>query len=90
MKLKISFLFLLFNTFLIYSQCTINDATDCQCLDPTQTDCDLLPDIQVSWVGLEDVANGASEYAQSGEGENNGRLRISVSNSKHWTWPLNC
>ena len=60
MKLKISFLFLLFNTFLIYGQCTINDATDCQCLDPTQTDCDLLPDIQVSWVGLEDVGGNIS------------------------------
>ncbi len=88
MKLKIPFLFLLFNTFLIYGQCTINDATDCQCLDPTQTDCDLLPDIQVSWVGLESVANGASEYAQSGEGENNGRLRISVSTPNTGHGPL--
>ena len=73
---------------MIYGQCTINDATDCQCLDPTQTDCDLLPDIQVSWVGLEDVANGASEYAQSGEGENNGRLRISVSTPNTGHGPL--
>ena len=88
MKLKISFLFLLFNTFLIYGQCTINDATDCQCLDPNQVDCDLLPDIQVSWVGLESVANGASEYAQSGEGENNGRLRISVSTPNTGHGPL--
>jgi len=88
MKLKISFLFLLFNTFLIYGQCTINDATDCQCLDPNQVDCDLLPDIQVSWVGLESVANGASEYAQNGEGENNGRLRISVSTPNTGHGPL--
>lgn len=88
MKLKIPFLFLLFNTFLIYGQCTINDATDCQCLDPNQVDCDLLPDIQVSWVGLESVANGASEYAQSGEGENNGRLRISVSTPNTGHGPL--
>ena len=73
---------------MIYGQCTINDATDCQCLDPTQTDCDLLPDIQVSWVGLESVANGASEYAQSGEGENNGRLRISVSTPNTGHGPL--
>ena len=88
MKLKLSLLFLLFNTFLAYSQCTINDATDCQCLDPTQTDCDLLPDIQVSWVGLESVADGASEYAQTGEGENNGRLRISVSTPNTGHGPL--
>ena len=57
MKLKIPFYFFL-NTFLIYGQCTINDATDCQCLDPNQLDCDLLPDIQVSWVGLESVLMG--------------------------------
>ena len=88
MKLKLTFLFILFNTFLAYSQCTINDATDCQCLDPTQTDCDLLPDIQVSWVGLESVADGASEYAQNGEGENNGRLRISVSTPNTGHGPL--
>ena len=88
MKLKFPLLFLLFNTFLAYSQCTINDATDCQCLDPSQTDCDLLPDIQVSWVGLESVADGASEYAQNGEGENNGRLRISVSTPNTGHGPL--
>jgi hypothetical protein len=73
---------------LIYGQCTINDATDCQCLDPNQVDCDLLPDIQVSWVGLESVAGGASEYAQNGEGENNGRLRISVSTPNTGHGPL--
>ena len=88
MKLKFPFLLFLLNTFLIYGQCTINDATGCQCLDPTQVDCDLLPDIQVSWVGLESVANGASEYAQSGEGENNGRLRISVSTPNTGHGPL--
>ena len=88
MKLKFPLLFLLFNTFLAYSQCTINDATHCQCLDPNQTDCDLLPDIQVSWVGLESVADGASEYAQNGEGENNGRLRISVSTPNTGHGPL--
>lgn len=88
MKLKLPILFFLFNTFFVYSQCTINDATDCQCLDPNQTDCDLLPDIQVSWVGLESVADGASEYAQNGEGENNGRLRISVSTPNIGHGPL--
>tara|TARA_B100000886_G_C20418384_1_gene490310 strand:- start:331 stop:2373 length:2043 start_codon:yes stop_codon:yes gene_type:complete len=88
MKFKLPFLFLFFNSFLIFGQCTINDASDCQCLDPNQLDCDLLPDIQVSWVGLESVANGASEYAQNGEGENNGRLRISVSTPNTGHGPL--
>ena len=33
----------------VWAQCTTNDATDCECLNPEETDCDLLPDIQVSW-----------------------------------------
>ena len=37
----------------IMGQCTTNDATDCECLDSSETDCDLLPDIQVSWYGLQ-------------------------------------
>ena len=39
-----------------HAQCTVNDATDCQCLDPNETDCDLLPDIQLSWFGILDVS----------------------------------
>ncbi|MBC8464097.1 MAG: hypothetical protein H8D62_00300, partial [Bacteroidetes bacterium] len=31
------------------AQCTTNNATDCECLDSSQQDCDLLPDITVSW-----------------------------------------
>ena len=65
------------------AQCTVNDATDCECEDPTQVDCDLLPDIQVSWFGLIDVSDGPTEYPQEGAGENNGRLRISESYG-HW------
>ena len=36
---------------------TINDATDCQCLDPNENDCDLLPDIQLSWFGILEPAS---------------------------------
>ena len=88
MKLKFPLFILFLQVSLAYSQCTINDATDCQCLNPMQTDCDLLPDIQVSWVGLESVAYGPSEYSQNGEGDNNGRLRISVSTPNTGHGPL--
>ena len=46
------FLLCLINSNLMVAQCTINDATDCQCLNPNETDCDFLPDITVSWFGL--------------------------------------
>ena len=32
-----------------FSQCTLNNSTDCQCEDINQSNCDLLPDITVSW-----------------------------------------
>lgn len=72
----------------VNAQCTINNSTDCECLDDTQTDCDLLPDIQLSWYGLEDVQDGPTEYPQTGAGENNGRLRISVSTPNTGRGPL--
>jgi len=71
-----------------FAQCTINDATDCQCLDNSQVDCDLLPDIQLSWYGLDDVSDGPTEYPQTGAGNNNGRLRISVSTPNTGRGPL--
>jgi hypothetical protein len=71
-----------------FTQCTINNATDCQCLDPSQTDCDLLPDIQLSWFALENVSDGPSEYSQTGNDENNGRLRISASTPNSGHGPL--
>ena len=60
----------------LYGQCTVNDATDCQCLNQSENDCDLLPDITLSWYGLENVSEGPTEYPQTGAGSNNGRLRI--------------
>ena len=93
--MKINFYFftfilaiLLINTNELIAQCTINDATDCQCLDPTQTDCDLLPDIQLSWFGILDVEDGPTEYAQDYNGDNAGRLRISASTPNDGVGPL--
>ena len=73
--------------------CTIIDATNCQCLDDSQTDCDLLPDIDASWYGLENQSGngygpGPTEYPQTGAGANNGRLRIDVSTTNIGVGPL--
>lgn len=77
-----------FNPYSAKSQCTITDATDCQCLDPSETDCDLLPDIQLSWFGIIDVSDGPTEYPQDGAGSNNGRLRLSASTPNDGAGPL--
>lgn len=51
-------------------------ATSCQCASVGQTDCDLLPDIMISWLGLQNISGGPSEYSQTAS-SNAGRLRIS-------------
>ena len=45
MKLKLLFIFSLFS-FFSWAQCTTTDATDCECMEQGEIDCDLLPDIQ--------------------------------------------
>lgn len=53
-----------------FSQCTTENAVDCYCADGTQSDCDLLPDITVSWeYGTQDY----SEYPP-GEGLQQGEI----------------
>ena len=76
------------NPQVLTAQCTTNDATDCECEDPSQNDCDLLPDIQVSWYGLLNVSDGPSEYSQDYNGSDAGRLRISVSTPNDGYGPL--
>lgn len=65
------------------AQCTTTNASSCVCEQSGQSDCDLLPDITISWYALENVngngSNGPTEYSQSGNGSNNGRLRVSGS-----------
>ena len=87
------FLLCLINSNLMVAQCNINDATDCQCLNPNETDCDLLPDITLSWYALmyqdgQGTGVGPTEYAQEGEGDNNGRLRIDASTPNDGYGPL--
>lgn len=58
---------------LVWSQslpCTINDASGCECEDPNDNDCDLLPDITISW---ETGVNGSQEYPP-GEGIESGEI----------------
>lgn len=42
------------------AQCTTSNATSCQCPDGT-SDCDLLPDITLSWYGILNYLNGPNE-----------------------------
>ncbi len=65
--------------FLSLGQCTTSDGTSCECPDGVSTDCDLLPDLTLSWDALENWSNGPTEYSQTGNNENNGRLRVSGS-----------
>lgn len=64
---------------LTFAQCTTSDGTDCECPDGVSTECDLLPDLTLSWDALENWSGGPSEYSQTGNGADNGRLRISGS-----------
>ena len=82
------FVFILTINGSMVAQCTIYDATDCQCLDPNETDCDLLPDIQLSWFGILDVSDGPTEYSQDYNGADAGRLRISASTPNDGAGPL--
>ena len=61
------------------AQCTTSNATGCVCATSGQTDCDLLPDITISGWAVTNYMGGPTEYSQTGNGADNGRLRISAS-----------
>ena len=73
------------------AQCNTTNATSCQCADNTQTNCDLLPDITISWYGILNYQGGPNEYPQvcvpacSG---NDGRLRLTASTPNIGFGPL--
>lgn len=73
-----------------WAQCTTTNATSCQCKDPGQTDCDLLPDIQVGHPPFYDLGAtyGVIEYSQTGHGVDDGRLKVSVSTPNPGFGPL--
>ncbi|MCB0794321.1 MAG: hypothetical protein KDB88_06255 [Flavobacteriales bacterium] len=74
---------------LAFGQCSTNNATSCVCETQGQTNCDLKPDITISWYALENYASGPSEYPQTGAGSNNGRLRVTGSTPNIGHGPLN-
>lgn len=59
--------------------CTTTNATGCVCATAGQVDCDLLPDITISGYAILNYMGGPTEYSQSGNGANDGRLRVSGS-----------
>lgn len=60
------------------AQCTTSVGTSCVCAQNGQTNCDLLPDITISWSALANYAGGPNEYAQN-DATNPGRLRVTGS-----------
>lgn len=80
--------FILVSSF-AYSQCNTTNATSCVCLDTSQSDCDLLPDIKVGEPPLlVSGSNGIIEYSQTGNGAEDGHLRLSVSTPNIGVGPL--
>jgi Ig-like domain CHU_C associated len=58
------------------AQCSTTNATTCACQTIGATNCELLPDLMISWQALQSYASGPSEYSQTNSG-NAGRLRVS-------------
>jgi hypothetical protein len=81
--MKINLLLICFTILLsneLIAQCSTQtlQSTSCVCKDGS-TNCALLPDLNLSWWSLENDVDGPTEYSQTGNGENNGRLRITGS-----------
>ena len=71
------------------AQCTTTNATGCSCKTLGSTNCDLLPDIKAAEAPMLVLgSSGVIEYSQTGNGADNGRLRISVSTPNIGHGPL--
>lgn len=76
----------------VFAQCTTTNATTCQCDSAAQVNCDLLPDITISWQAL--TGTGTIEYSQTStdqtysQGYNAGRLRVTGSTPNIGFGPL--
>ena len=71
----------------LQAQCSLTNATSCLCRVQGQSTCELLPDITISWVGLQSYLSGPSEYSQTAS-SNAGRLRVSGSTPNIGYGPL--
>src|SRR5947207_11628382 len=97
MRKNLLFLFALLFGYVLNTnaQCTTSNATSCQCLTVGQTDCDLLPDIEVSEYAFQTYQGGPNEYPQqgagtsvAGQGPDDGRLRLTGSTPNVGRGPL--
>ncbi len=71
---------------------TNTSATTCLCETAGQTNCDLRPDVMISWAALQNYASGPSEYPQvcsGGCSGNDGRLRVTGATPNIGHGPLN-
>jgi Ig-like domain CHU_C associated len=57
------------------AQCSTTNSTSCACQTNGSTNCDLLPDIMISWQALQSASGGPSEYSLT-DPVNAGRLRV--------------
>ncbi len=86
----------------LFAQCSVSgitapsttntSATTCLCETSGQTNCDLRPDVMISWKALESYASGPSEYPQvcsGGCSGNDGRLRVTGATPNIGHGPLN-
>lgn len=71
----------------VWAQCTTSNATGCVCPDGSSS-CALLPDITVSWSAILNYKGGPNEYSQSGNGANDGRLRLTAATPNIGYGPL--
>ena len=69
------------------AQCSTSTANTCQCKVTGQTNCELLPDIQISWYALANYASGPNQFAQNAT-SNAGRLQVSGSTPNQGFGPL--
>lgn len=78
---------LLFPVLAIGQPCSTNNATNCNCPGGVIS-CDLLPDITISESALMNHLGGPDEFSQTGNGADNGRLRLSGSTPNIGFGPL--
>ncbi|MBC7449759.1 MAG: T9SS type A sorting domain-containing protein [Hymenobacteraceae bacterium] len=77
LALLVGFLLIGFSGF-AQQPCSTTNAAGCGCRDGSAS-CELLPDITISWDAALNYAGGPEEFSQTGNGSDNGRLRITGS-----------
>lgn len=85
MRIFSIFLLFFFTTVQAIAQCTLTNSSGCECLDASEVDCDLLPDITIEW----DMAEAQNTEYAPGVESSEGRLRISGHTPNIGVGPLN-